>query len=94
MAERYPYMRFVVEAAQPIAVGIGIVILFGGTISACHQGGAGGFLSFLISILVALAAYVALMVQFEALRLLLDVESTTRQILAQTAGAPPTPLAG
>jgi hypothetical protein len=93
MAERYPYMRFVVEAAQPIAGVIGVIILLAGTVSSCHHGGAGGLLSFLITLVLAVAGYVVVMVKLELLRLLLGMESTLRQILGQATGAPSSPIA-
>jgi hypothetical protein len=93
MEERYPYIRFVIDAAQIIAGAVALIVFLGGTVSACHRGGFGGFVGFVIAIAVAGVVYVAVMVQLETLRVLLDIESGTRQLLTvqrqPTAPAPP-----
>lgn len=90
MEERYPYIRFVIDAAQVIAGAVALIVFLGGTVSACHQGGFGGFLGFLIALAIAGVAYVAVMVQLETLRVIVDIESGTRQVLAaQRQPAPP-----
>ncbi len=87
MGQRYPYIEFIIDAGQVIAGAIAAIIFIGGTVSACGHGGAGGFFSFLVTIVVAGAAYVLVMVRIEALRVFLDVENTTRQLLAQQQSA-------
>jgi hypothetical protein len=82
MEERYPYIRFVIDAGQVIAAALAVIVLLGGTMNACSQGGFAGFLSFAITIVVACVAYVAVMVHIEVLRAFLDIESNTREVLA------------
>jgi flagellar motor component MotA len=82
MEDRYPFIRFVIDAGQVIAGAVAVICLLGGTLSACSHGGFGGFVSFVIAIVVAGAVYVAVMIQVELLRVFLDIESTTRQLLA------------
>ncbi len=82
MHERYPYIQFIIDAGQIIAGALAVIIFIGGTVSSCHQGGGGGFFSFLVTILLAAAVYVVVMVRIEALRVFLDIESATRQLLA------------
>ena len=93
MEERYPYIRFVIDAAQVIAGAVAVVVLLSGTVCSCHHGGFGGFFSFVATILIAAAAYVAVMVCIESLRVFLDIENTTRQALAaqRPPAAPVTP---
>lgn len=93
MEERYPYIRFVIDAAQLIAGAVAVIILLGGTISSCHQGGFGGVTSFVITVAIAGVAYVAVMVRIESLRVFLDIESATRQWQA-ARGQPVTPPSG
>lgn len=93
MEERYPYIRLVIDAAQVIAGAVALIVFLGGTVSACQRGGVGGFLGFVIAILVAGVAYVAVMVQLETLRLFVDIESGTRELLAaqRQSAAPGSP---
>lgn len=95
MEERYPYIRFVIDAAQVIAGAVALIVLLGGTMSSCHRGGFGGFLSFLLTIAFAAVVYIVVMVRIEVLRALLDVESNTRQSTAQRSSpaTPPGPAA-
>ncbi len=92
MEDRYPYIRFVIDAAQVIAGAVAIVVFFGGTVSACSRGGFGGFVSFVVTILIAGVTYVAVMIEVEILRVFLDIESATRQLLA-AANRPAAPTA-
>ena len=82
MEDRYPYIRFIIDAAQLIAGAIALLIVLGGTICSCHQGGFGGVFSFLITLACAAVAYVVVMVKIEVLRVILDIEQTTRQAQA------------
>ena len=82
MRERYPYIQFIIDAGQIIAGALAVITFIGGTVSSCAQGGFGGFLSFLATILLAAVVYVVVMVRIEALRVFLDIENTTRQLLA------------
>jgi hypothetical protein len=96
MDERYPYIRFVVDAAQVIAGAVAVIILLGGTLRACHHGGMGGLGGFLVALLLAVVAYVITMIKIEVLRVFLDIEQSTRQTLAavrpaSVAAPPPTP---
>ena len=89
MEDRYPFIRFVIDAAQLIAGAVALIIVLGGAVSSCHHGGFGGIFSFLLTLLFAAIAYVVVMVKIEVLRVLLDLEQTTRQ-----AQAPRPPAAG
>jgi hypothetical protein len=79
MEDRYPYIRFVIDAAQLIAGAVAVIIALGGAVSSCHQGGFGGVFSFLLTLAFAAVVYVVVMVKIEVLRVLLDIEHTTRQ---------------
>ena len=92
MEERYPYIRFIIDAAQVIAGAIGLIVFLSGTVCSCHQGGFAGFMSFLITIVISCVAYVAIMVWIESLRIFVDIEDTVRQLL--TAQRPPAPPPG
>jgi predicted lipid-binding transport protein (Tim44 family) len=83
MEERYPYLRFIIDAAQVIAGAVAVIVLLGGTFSSCHRGGFGGFFSFLIALAIAAVVYIVVMAKIEFLRALLDIESNTRQSTAQ-----------
>jgi len=89
MEDRYPFIRFVIDAAQFIAGAVALIIVLGGTASACSQGGFGGFVWFLITLAVAVGAYVLVMARIDVLRVLLDIESSTRDLLAVRREAPP-----
>jgi hypothetical protein len=93
MGERFPYIRFVIDAAPVIAGVIAAIVVLGGAVSSCHQGGFGGFISFLIAVLFGAVAYVSVMVSIESLRALLDIESSTRQLLAERRQSVPPPAA-
>jgi hypothetical protein len=82
MQERYPYIRFVVGMSQQLASAIAVIVLFGGTLRSCEVGGFSGFVSFVLTVFVAGVAYVSTMVSVESLRVFLDIEESTRQILA------------
>ena len=85
MEDRYPYLRFVIDAAQLIAGAVAVIIVLAGTLSSCHQGGFGGVFSFLITLAFAAVAYVVVMVKIEVLRVLSDIEQTTRQASRPTS---------
>jgi len=78
MDDRYPHIRFVTDAAHVIASSLAALVFLSGTMHSCHHGGFRGFMAFLITIAVAAAVYVVVMVKLEVLRLLLDIESRTR----------------
>ena len=90
MEDRYPYIRFVIGSAKMVAGAVALILFFGGTSAACDQGGLGGFISFIVTLIVVGVGYVATMVWVESLRVFLDMEENTRQLLsaAQTASAP------
>src|ERR1043166_3316639 len=88
MEKRYPFIRFVIDAAQVIAGAAALIVLLGGTVNSCHHGGFGGFLSFLVTIGVAAIVYVAVMIKIEALRVFLDIESSLRQSRAAPHSSP------
>jgi hypothetical protein len=73
MEDRYPFIRSVTGAAEIVAGAVALVLFLGGTMAACEQGGFGGFVSFVLTLLVAGLAYGAAMVAVECLRLLLDI---------------------
>ena len=79
MDDRYPYIRFVIDAAHLIAGAVAAIIALAGLFSSCHHGGFGGIFSFLITLAIAAVAYVVVMVKIEVLRVILDIEQTTRQ---------------
>ena len=83
MEDRYPYIRFVIDAAQVIAGAVAFIVLLGGIVSSCGRGGFGGFVSFLVTVVTACVVYVAVMIQVEMLRVFLDIEGTARQLLAE-----------
>ena len=95
MEDRYPYIRFVVDAAQVIAAVVGLIVLLAGTLSSCQQGGWTGLIDLVIAVAAAAVAYVAVMVQIEALRVFLDIESGVRALRRDPpADAAGTPKAG
>jgi hypothetical protein len=81
MEERYPYMRFVINAAQPIAGICAALLGFGGLLRACRIGGFGGIMSFAVTLMFVAIVYVAIQVYFESLRVFLDIEHNTRELL-------------
>lgn len=85
MEERYPYLRFVIDAAQLIAGAVALIIVLCGAVSSCHHGFYGGLLSFLITLAFGAVAYVVVMVKIEVLRVLLDIEQTMRQTTRPTS---------
>ncbi len=89
MEDRYPYIRFVIDSAQVIAAAVAAVMFLSGTTSSCQYGGFGGFVSFLVTLAVAAIAYVVTMVCVEALRLFMDIESSTRQLAEPAAPEKP-----
>ena len=90
MKDRYPYIRFVIGSAQLVAGAVALILFFGGTSAACEQGGLGGFISFIVTLILVGVGYVAAMVWVESLRAFLDIEENTRQLLteAQKSSAP------
>jgi hypothetical protein len=92
MEERYPYIRFIIDAAQAIGGAVGVIILVSGTISSCHHGGFAGFMGFLVAIAVAGLGYIGVMVSIESLRVMVDIESALRQREADKR--PPSPPSG
>jgi uncharacterized membrane protein len=97
MEDRYPYIRFVIDSAQVIAAAVAVIMFLSGTTTSCQYGGFGGFVSFLVTLAVAAISYVVLMVCIAALRLFMDIESSTRQIAesgkAEKPAAPSEPQA-
>jgi len=85
MEDRYPYIRFVIDAAQLIAGAVALIIVLSGTVCSCHHGGFGGVFYFLIALAFAAIAYVVVMVKIEVLRVFLDIEQTTRQTPAPSS---------
>jgi predicted lipid-binding transport protein (Tim44 family) len=81
MEERYPYMRFVIGAAQPIAGTAAALFALGGLMRACRFGGFGGFVSFVLTLLIAVVIYVTIHVWIESLRLFIDIERNSRGLL-------------
>jgi len=88
MEERYPFIRFVIDAAQVIAGAVALVVLLGGTVHSCHRGGFLGLMSFLMALVIAAFAYAIVMIKIEFLRVFLDIESHTRQATRPPAGGP------
>lgn len=91
MEERYPYIRFVIDAAPVLAGAVGIIALVGGTVSSCHRGGLTGFFGFLTAIVAACVAYVGVMVSIESLRIAVDIERGVRQLLTAPRPSAPAP---
>ena len=93
MNDRYPYLRFLVDASQAIAGAVAAIVLLGGTLQSCGHGFFGGLLHLLATVGIAGIAYVVVMAKLELVRLLLDVESSTRQLRAESRTlAPPPPV--
>ncbi len=82
MEERYPFIRFVIGSAHLVAVAVAFVLFFGGTARACELGGTGGFVSFVVTLALAAVGYVGAMVWAESLRVFLDIEENTQQLVA------------
>jgi hypothetical protein len=94
MEERYPYIRFVIDAAPMLAGAVGIIALVGGTVSSCHRGGVAGLIGFVTAIVVACVGYVGVMVSIESLRIAVDIERGVRQLVAAPGQtAPPSDTA-
>ena len=91
MEERYPFIRFVIDAAPFLAGAVALIVLLGGTLSACRNGGVGGFIGFLLVVGLAAVVYVAVMVRVESLRVLLDIENNTREQLVELRHSQRTP---
>ena len=89
MNDRYPFLRFVTDAAAAIAGAVAVIIFLGGTVRACHFGGGHGFIAFLLTLVIATIVYVIVRVKIEVLRVLLDIESNTRQRQAVQPTNPP-----
>jgi hypothetical protein len=85
MEERYPFIRSVTGTAEIVAGAIALIVFLGGTMAACEQGGFGGFVSFVLTLLVTGLAYVAAMVTIESLRLRLNIAEQVSTIAKQLA---------
>ena len=84
MEDRYPYMRWVINAAQPIGGVAAALTLLSGTMRACSRGGFPGFVHFIFVLLFAAVIYVAIQVWLESLRVLVDIEQNSRDLLHET----------
>jgi len=73
MQGRYPYLRLITDAGHVAAATVALVVLLGGTLTGCRIGGGLGLASTLVSVGAAWIAYVAVMAQVEAARLLLQI---------------------
>ncbi|MBI3784403.1 MAG: hypothetical protein HY270_13485 [Deltaproteobacteria bacterium] len=80
-----------IDAAPFIAGALAVLVLLGGTLSACRRGGACGLLGFLAMIGVAAVVYVVVMVRVEVLKVLLDVEQHGRERLSELRRMPADP---
>jgi hypothetical protein len=89
MDDRYPYIRFVIDAAHVIAGAVAAIVFLSGTLSSCQHGGFGGFIAFVVTVVLTAVAFVAMMVWIESLRLFVDIEETTRRSAAQPPAPPP-----
>jgi hypothetical protein len=70
----------VVGISQQLAAAIAAILLFGGLLRSCEAGGFSGFVSFLLTLLVAGVGYVVTMVSIESLQVFLDIEENTREL--------------
>jgi hypothetical protein len=86
MEERYPYLRFVIGAAQLLAGAVAAVVILGGTLRACHFGGFGGVVALLAAVIIASVAWIATMATIESIQLFLDIEQHTRKIAERPGG--------
>jgi hypothetical protein len=77
-------MRLVINAAQPIGGVAAALMLLGGTLRACGRGGFPGFVHFIFSLLFAAVIYVAIQVWIESLRIFVDIEQNSRELLHAT----------
>lgn len=92
MNDRYPHLRFLIDAAPALAGASGLLVLLCGTVRSCHAGGAAGLFSFLLVIVVALLAYVVVRAGIELFSVLLEIESAVREqppVSEGTAAADP-----
>ena len=89
MEDRYPFIRFIIDAGQVIAGAVALIVLLSGTVHSCHHGGVGGLIGFLVVLAVAAVVYVVVMVKIEVLRVVLDIESNTRQTTLRPPAATP-----
>ena len=91
MEERYPYVRFVIDAAPLLAGVVGLVVLLSGTVRSCHHGGGVGVVGFFVALVTACVAYVGVMVTIELLRIAVDIERGVRQAAntSRPSAAPP-----
>jgi hypothetical protein len=80
MNDRYPHVRFLIDAAPVLAGALALLFLLGSTLRACHHGGASGFWSFLGALVVSVIIYVAVRARIEAFQVMLDVESELRDL--------------
>jgi hypothetical protein len=81
-------MRFVIGAAQPIAGAVAAIFVLGGLASACARGGFAGFVSFIVTLLLGVVIYVAIHVWIETLRVFVDIERNSRELLHATRESP------
>jgi len=91
MEERYPFIRFVIDAAPFLAGAMALIVLLSGTLSACRNGGVVGFIGLLLVVGLAAVVYIVVMVRVESLKVLLDIESNTREQLAELRHSRRTP---
>ena len=84
MEDRYPYLRFVIGAAQLLAGAVAAIVFLGGTISACSRGGFAGFVAFLLWAGAAGVMWTAVMAWIESIQLFLDLEEHARKLATQS----------
>lgn len=78
MQGRSPYLRLITDAGPVAAAAVAMVVLLGGILGGCRLGGAVGLMSVVVSAVAAWIAYIAVMAQVEAARLLLQIGDDLR----------------
>jgi uncharacterized membrane protein YjjP (DUF1212 family) len=94
MEDRYPYLRFVIGAAQIVAGSVAAIVLLGGTMRSCGIGGFAGFVWFLLSLVAASLAWTAVMMAIESVQVFLDIEEHTRKLAEEKASSEPSMSSG
>lgn len=80
MNDRYPHLRFLIDASPVLAGGLALVVFLGGTMRACHHGGGAGLISFLLVAVLAVFVYLIVRAKLELLQAVLDLEGSVRDL--------------
>jgi hypothetical protein len=92
MNDRYPHLRFLIDAAPFLAGSLALLFFLGATMRACHHGGAWGFFGFLFGAAFTALVYVIVRARIETLQVWLDIENELRDLAAvRDRGTAPAP---